>query len=200
MEAAAESGSRYRDGVWLVELGSVRDAAQVVDAVTAVFSLHVTSGARADDVLVEFLRNKQLVLVVDNCEHLIGAAAALVSAVIASCVGVTVLATSREGLALTGEQIIAVPSLDAPSASDPFAVVAVTGAVRLFVDRAAAANASFVLSETNASAVAEVCRRLDGIPLAIELAAARVASMSPAELAGRLGQRFRVLAGGRRGA
>jgi predicted ATPase/class 3 adenylate cyclase len=200
LQAAAEALPRYRDGAWLVELGPVRDGAQVVDAVTGAFSLTVAPGVPPADGLVEFLRTKQLVLVVDNCEHLIGAAAAVISKVIGSCAGVAVLATSREGLALAGERMIAVPSLGAPSPEEGLAAVAGSGAVRLFVDRAVAVDAGFVLSSSNAAAVAEVCRRLDGIPLAIELAAARLAMMSPAELATRLDRRFRVLAGGRRGA
>jgi len=200
LQAAAEAMPRYRDGAWLVELGSVRDDAQVVDAVTGTFSLSVPPGTGPEDALVEFLRNKQLLLVVDNCEHLIGTAAELISTVVTACTSVAVLATSREGLAVAGERIIAVPSLGAPRATAAFDAVAASGAVRLFVDRAVAVDAGFALTSSNAAPVAEVCRRLDGIPLAIELAAARVPTMTPAELATRLDRRFRVLAGGRRGA
>jgi predicted ATPase len=200
LQAAAEALPRYRDGAWLVELGSVRDGAQVVDAVTGVFSLSVAPAGAPEDGLIDFLRNKQLVLVVDNCEHLIAAAAEMISTVVASCPGVAVLATSREVLAVAGERIIAVPSLAAPSPDSVLELVAASAAVRLFVDRAVAADARFALSADNAAAVATVCRRLDGIPLAIELAAARTPTMSPAELLGRLDRRFRVLAGGRRGA
>ena len=200
LQAAAEALPRYRDGAWLVELGAVRDGAQVVDAVTGVFSLTVAPAGAPEDGLVEFLRNKQLVLVIDNCEHLIAAAAAMISTVVASCPGVAVLATSREVLAVAGERIIAVPSLAAPSPDAVLDAVATSAAVRLFVDRAVAADARFALSADNAAAVATVCRRLDGIPLAIELAAARAPTMSPAELVARLDRRFRVLAGGRRGA
>jgi len=200
LQTAAEALPRYRDGAWLVELGSVRDGAQLVDAVTGAFSLSVAPGERPEDALVDFLRNKKLLLVVDNCEHLIGAAAALISKVMGSCAGVVVLATSREGLAVAGERVIAVPSLGAPSPGEGLGAVAASGAVRLFVDRALAVDAGFELTGGNAAAVAEVCRRLDGIPLAIELAAARVPTMTPGELATRLDRRFRVLAGGRRGA
>jgi predicted ATPase/class 3 adenylate cyclase len=200
LQAAADALPRYRDGAWLVELGSVRDGAQVVDTAIGAFSLTVGPGARTDHALVEFLRNKQLVLVIDNCEHLIAAAAALVSHVIASCPGVAVLVTSREALAVGGERIIAVPSLAGPPPDAGLDTVAASAAVRLFVDRAVAVDAGFALSDANAAAVATVCRRLDGIPLAIELAAARTPTMSPAELVSRLDRRFRVLAGGRRGA
>ena len=156
--------------------------------------------ARPEDALVDFLRNKQLVLVLDNCEHLIGACAALASSVVERCVGVAILATSREGLAVAGERMIAVPSLNAPAPGDSLDIVAASGSVRLFVDRAVAVDAGFVLTAANADAVATVCRRLDGIPLAIELAAARVPTMSLPELVSRLDRRFRILAGGRRGA
>ena len=200
LQVAADLLPRHRDGAWLVELGSVRDGAQVADAMATAFGLTVPSGAHAVDALVDLLRNKLLLVVVDNCEHLIGAAAELVSTLISSCDSVTVLATSREGLAVSGERIIAVPSLGAPSPHDPPDTVAASAAVRLFIDRAVAVDAAFRLSGANSEAVAEVCRRLDGIPLAIELAAARIPTISPAELAGRLDRRFRVLAGGRRGA
>jgi predicted ATPase len=200
LQAAADALPRYRDGAWLVELGSVRDGAQVVDTVMGAFSLSVGPGARTDDALVEFLRNKHLVLVIDNCEHLIAAAAALVSRVIGWCPGVAVLVTSREALAVGGERIIAVPSLATPASDAGLEAVAASAAVRLFVDRAVAVDAGFALSDANAAAVVTVCRRLDGIPLAIELAAARTPTMSPAELVSRLDRRFRVLAGGRRGA
>jgi len=200
VQAAAEALPHYRDGAWLVELGSVRDEAQVAEAVTGALSLSVAPGARAEDALVEFLRNKQLVLVVDNCEHVIGAAAAVVSSVAESCPGVSILATSREGLAVEGERVIPIPSLGAPPLGSGLSVVAAADSVRLFVDRAVAAAPQFAITSTNAAAVAEVCRRLDGIPLAIELAAARVPTMTPAELASRLDRRFKVLAGGRRGA
>jgi predicted ATPase/class 3 adenylate cyclase len=200
LQVAADLLPRHRDGAWLVELGSVRDGAQVADAMATAFGLTVPSGAHAVDALVDLLRNKLLLVVVDNCEHLIGAAAELVSTLISSCDSVTVLATSREGLAVSGERIIAVPSLGAPSPHDPPDTVAASAAVRLFIDRAVAVDSAFRLSGANSEAVAEVCRRLDGIPLAIELAAARIPTISPAELAGRLDRRFRVLAGGRRGA
>jgi predicted ATPase/class 3 adenylate cyclase len=200
LQAAAEALPRYRDGAWFVELGPVRDGAQVIDAVTGAFSLTVIPGMTPSGTVVEFLRNKQLVLIIDNCEHLIGAAAGMVTTIVASCPGVAVLATSREGLAVAGERVIPVPSLFAPALDAVFDAVAASAAVRLFVDRALAVDPGFGLTAVNADAVATVCRRLDGIPLAIELAAARAPTMSPAELAVRLDRRFRVLAGGRRGA
>ena len=148
--------------------------------------------------LVEFLQTKQLLLVVDNCEHVLDAVADLVEEITSTCPRVVVLATSREGLALDGERMLAVPTLAAPAADADLEAVGASDAVQLFVERARAADADFVLGAANAAAVGQVCRRLDGVPLAIELAAARVTSMSPAELASALDRRFDLLAGGRR--
>ena len=135
---------------------------------------------------------------VDNCEHVLDAVADLVEEISSTCTRVVVLATSREGLALDGERMFAVPVLAAPAADADLASVGASDAVQLFVERARAADADFVLDAANGSAVGQVCRRLDGVPLAIELAAARVTSMSPAELASALDRRFDLLAGGRR--
>jgi predicted ATPase len=136
--------------------------------------------------------------VVDNCEHLLQPVAELVETVGRACPQIAVLATSREGLGLDGERNLTVPSLAAPKPGADLASVGSADAVRLFVERARQADAGFELGAGNASAVAEVCRRLDGVPLAIELAAARVASMTPAELVAGLDRRFEVFAGGRR--
>jgi predicted ATPase len=141
-----------------------------------------------------------MLLVLDNCEHLLDPVAGLVGKIERSCVTVVVLATSREGLALDGEQILAVPSLVVPEIDTDVGLVAGCDAVALFVDRARHVDADFALSADNSAAVAQVCRRLDGVPLAIELAAARVNAMTPAELARGLDHRFDTLAGGRRGA
>ena len=146
------------------------------------------------------LAGKQLLLVLDNCEHVIAEVARLVTRIEQECPGVVVLATSREGLAVDGEQLIALPPLEAGTPADAMERLATTDAVRLFVERARLVKADFALTDGNARAVAEVCQRLDGVPLAIELAAARVIALSPAQLAGRLDRRFQVLAGGRRGA
>jgi predicted ATPase len=172
----------------------------VAGAVAAVFGVSARANVTLQDALVEFLRTKQLLLVVDNCEHVLGAAGSLIDGLERACAGVVVLATSREGLGLDGERMLVVLSLGAPDPGADLDVIAAADAVQLFVERARAAKADFVLTATNAAAVTEVCRRLDGVPLAIELAAARVPAMSPGVLAGRLDQRFRVLTGGRRGA
>jgi predicted ATPase/class 3 adenylate cyclase len=198
LQVAADVLPRFREGAWLVELAPVRDPDGVVEAFAAVFGVSARADQSVEESLVEFLRTKQLLLVVDNCEHLLEAVADLVETVERSCAGVVVLATSREGLALDGEQNLTVPSLAAPAVDADLETIVHSDAVELFVQRAQRADADFGLTPENAAAVVEVCRRLDGVPLAIELAAARVTTMSPAELARGLDRRFDTLAGGRR--
>jgi predicted ATPase len=198
VQVAAGMLPRFREGAWLVELAPVRDPAGVPGAVAAVFGITARAGMTVTESVVEFLRTKQLLLVLDNCEHLLDAAAELIESLQRQCAGLAVLATSREGLGLDGERILVVPSLALPAGEADLEAVATAEAVRLFVERAQAVNADFAVSRTNAAAVAQVCRRLDGVPLAIELAAARVPAMNPAELARGLDRRFEVLAGGRR--
>jgi predicted ATPase/class 3 adenylate cyclase len=198
LRTAAEELPRFREGAWLVELQAVRDPEGVPAAVAAVFRLTDRAGMTITESLIEFLRSKQLLLVLDNCEHLLDLVADLVEALGRACPGVVVLATSREGLALEGERVVPVPTLSAPVAEADLASVADSTAVRLFVDRAGWVDPDFGLTEENASAVAQLCRRLDGLPLGIELAAARIGAMTPAELARGLDHRFDTLAGGRR--
>jgi predicted ATPase len=198
LRVAAEELPRFREGAWLVELQAVRDPGAVAAVVAGVFRLTERAGMTIGEALIEFLASKQLLLVLDNCEHLLDPVTELVEAVERACAGVVVLATSREGLALEGERVVPVASLPAPAADAEPVSVGDSSAVRLFVDRAGWVDPDFELTEINASAVAQVCRRLDGLPLAIELAAARVGAMTPAELAGRLDRRFDTLAGGRR--
>jgi predicted ATPase/class 3 adenylate cyclase len=200
LHVAAKVVPRFPEGAWLVELAAVRDPAGVADAFLAVFGVTARSGQTRTEALVEFFGTKRLLLVVDNCEHLLDPVAALVEEVDRSSPGVVILATSREGLAIVGERLLAVPSLGMPAADADLGGIASSDAVQLFVDRAHATDQAFALSAQNAGAVVQVCRRLDGVPLAIELATARVNMMSPAELAAALDQRFEVLAGGRRGA
>ncbi|MCB0079237.1 MAG: hypothetical protein KDD73_17710, partial [Anaerolineales bacterium] len=136
----------------------------------------------------------------DNCEHLLGAVARLAGRIERRCPGVVVLATSREGMAIDGEQLIALPPLRTGEPGEAIEELVRTDAVTLFVERARQGRADFTMTSNNAAAVVEICQRLDGVPLAIELAAARVIALSPTELAQRLDRRFQVLAGGRRGA
>jgi len=197
LEVAATELERFADGVFFVDLSTLLEPTLVAAAVVAALRV-VAGGGNADERVVNFLVDRHVLLVLDNCEHLLDAVAAIVDRVLSACPNVRILATSREPLALDGEQVWRVPSLGLPE-GDTVEGIAQSEAVRLFVDRAAAVRPGFVLSTENAPAVAEICRRLDGIPLAIELAAARVAHLAPREVAARLSDRFRLLAAGRRG-
>jgi predicted ATPase/class 3 adenylate cyclase len=210
LQAAGRLVERYRDGVWLAELAPVRDPDLVPQGVAAALGVREQPRATPLDTVVDYLRGKELVLLLDNCEHVVDAAAGLVEGLLAACPSLTIVATSREALGLPGESIFQVPSLglpertrspDADDAQESTADEAETAdAVRLFVDRAQAVAPGFTLTDANAPVVSEICRRLDGIPLAIELAAARVTILSPEEILQRLGDRFRLLTGGRRAA
>jgi predicted ATPase/class 3 adenylate cyclase len=198
LQVAAEVVPHFRDGAWFAELAGVRDPEAVADALVAMFGLQPRASVSAAAALVEFLAGKELLLLLDNCEHVLRVVAGLVDAIARGCPGVRVLATSREGLNVAGERMLGVASLEVPSDTAGLGTIAGCDAVVLFVERARAVKASFALDATNAGAVAQVCRRLDGIALAIELAAARVAMLTPAEVAQRLDQRFRLLASGQR--
>ena len=199
LQAAAQVAPRFGDGAWLCELAPIRDPAGVDDAVAAMFSVTARAGQSTRQTLVEFLRGKQLLLVLDNCEHLIEGAAALAGVLQRSCERLVILATSREALGIDGERLVPVPPLVVPGADADLAAITDAEAVRLFADRAAAVKPGFAVTADNAAAVAAVVRRLDGIALAVELAAARVPAMTAAELARRLERSFAVLAGSRRG-
>jgi predicted ATPase/class 3 adenylate cyclase len=198
LQVAGEMSPAFRDGAWLCELAGVRDAEAVADAMVAVFRIEPRQGVSVAEALVEFLHAKHVLLVLDNCEHLLNPVARLVADIERACPAVRVLATSREGLNVAGEHLLAVSSLEVPGAGADLDAVSNCEAARLFVDRAQAAKAGFVLDAANADAVAQICRRLDGVPLAVELAAARVTMLTPAEIAQRLDRRFQLLAGGRR--
>ena len=199
LQVAGQVSPRFGDGAWLCELAPVRDPAAVDDAVAAVFSVTAPAGQSTRDALVEFLRGKQLLLVLDNCEHLLEGAAALADVLQRSCERLVILATSREGLGIEGERLVPVPPLAVPGTDADLAAITQAEAVRLFAERAAAVKPDFAVTAENAAPVAAVVRRLDGIALAIELAAARLAAMTPAELARRLERSFAVLGAGRRG-
>jgi predicted ATPase/class 3 adenylate cyclase len=210
LEAATHVLDRHGDGVWLVELAPIADADQVDDEVARTLGIHIEPGKAVLDSLIDFLRSKSLLLLLDNCEHVVGSVALLVLDLVRASPGLTIFASSREALGIPGEVVFQVPSLGLPgpatvlepqeTAVQPLQAVADTEAVRLFVDRATSVLPSFELTPANAAAVVEICRRLDGIPLAIELAAARVTVLSVEEIAERLGDRFRLLRGGRRAA
>jgi len=200
LQAAAKLAPRFADGGWLCELAPVRDPAGVDDAVAAVFSVTARAGQSTGEALVEFLRAKDLLLVLDNCEHLIEGAAALAAVLARSCERLVILATSRESLGIEGERLLPVPPLGVPEVDADLGAISQAEAVLLFAERAAAVRPGFAVTAQNAAAVTAVVRRLDGIPLAVELAAARVPAMTPAELARRLERSFAVLGTGRRGA
>jgi predicted ATPase len=200
IQVAAELVPAFPDGAWLCELAPVSDPAAVWDAVAASLGVYPSPGRSPEHSVLEYLAAKRLLLVLDNCEHLLDAAAQLVDVVNTRCPRVVVLATSREGLAIAGEQIVAVPALGFPREDVSLEALEAADSVRLFVDRAHSAKSDFALTERNAGAVATLCRRLDGIPLAIELAAARVRSLTPDDLVARLDQRFKLLTRGSRAA
>ncbi len=188
------------DGVWFVDLAPLTDEALVPRSVAAVLEVQEEPGRPLSETLAAALRPRQLLLILDNCEHLLSACTALAACLLAACPNLRLLTTTRQALGLTGEAVWAVPSLSVPSLQDGVTVDAVARAeaVQLFVERADAVLTGFTLTAGNAQAVAHVCRRLDGIPLAIELAAARVRMLSPEQIAGRLDDRFRLLTQGSR--
>jgi predicted ATPase/DNA-binding CsgD family transcriptional regulator len=199
VEFARQQQSRFADGSILVELASLRDPTMVANAIAAAAGLTLTS----EETMAELgrrLREKRLLAVVDNCEHLIGAVAEALTRLLGDCTGISVLATSRERINIDGETAWRVPSLGLPRQDGDAMSVAGADAVRLFVERARSLRPGFEVDAANAHEIATICRRLDGVPLAIELAASRVTTLSPAEILGRLEDRFRLLTGGSRNA
>jgi len=200
LRVAGDLLERHRDGVWFADCSALTDPALVPDSVARAVSVREEPGKPIATVLVEALQSRHLMLVIDNCEHLIEACAALLDLLLINCPSVTVLATSREALRIRGESLYRLRPLALPEDVRRLALSGARGfeAVRLFAERAAAVVPGFEVSEQNAGAVVEVCRQLDGIPLAIELAAARVRVLSPSQIAERLADRFRLLTGGSR--
>jgi len=198
LQVAADSLDGSKDGVWLVELAPVGEPDRVAAAVAAVLGVREDPARPMGDVLVGALATSSVLVVLDNCEHVIDAVAELADALIRSCSGVELIATSREPLGVDGERVFRVPSLDIPAQDASLTDVAAASGVQLFVTRAQHQQPSFAVDADNASVVAAIVRRLDGIPLALELAAARLRSMSVAEVGDRLDQRFRLLTTGSR--
>jgi predicted ATPase/class 3 adenylate cyclase len=202
VQAAADALDAYPDGVWLMELAPLSEPSLLEQQLATVLGIReaaATSGPGAPtltDRLVDHLAARRTLVLLDNCEHLVAACAGLAARLVGACRELTVLATSREPLGVAGEVTFGVPPL-AVDSPDP-AQISNVEAVRLFVDRARLANPAFGLTSENAPAVASICRRLDGIPLAIELAAARTRSLTAQQLDARLGDRFRLLIGGAR--
>src|SRR5215472_4670907 len=195
LRAAARLRRAFRDGVWLVQLDQLRDEALVAQAVAGALGLHDRAGNAPAAMLAEHLAGRQLLLVLDNCEHLVDAATKLADMLLRAAAGLRVLATSREALTIDGETVLPVPPLPVPEAGQPLtaAELGVFPAVWLFAERAAQAVPGFAVTEANAAAVAGICRRLEGLPLAIELAAARLPVLSPQQIDARLSDRLGLL-------
>ena len=200
LRLATEVLKEFPDGVWLVELAPLADLALVVPTVASTLGVRAQPGRTILDALIDYVRAKDMLLLLDNCEHLIETCAQLAHALLRAAPGLKILATSREALGIAGETAYRVPSLQLPNEEQVHDIETLfqNDCVHLFVDRALAVAPSFRLKEKSASAVAEICRRLDGIPLAIELAAARMKVFPPEEIASRLDDRFRLLTGGSR--
>jgi predicted ATPase len=199
VQVAAELVPRFGDGAWFCELAAVDDGEAMAQVVSAALGCRQWPGLSLAQSIVEYLKVRELLLVLDNCEHLLDEASDFAGAVTRACPKVRVVATSREALDVAGERVVRVRSLDAPASSASGDELAQSTAVRLFTDRAMDAGADTAWDTLQLAAVGEICRRVDGIPLAIELAAARTASMSPADVAAHLDERFRLLTGKRRG-
>ena len=194
LELARSAERSYPGGAALVELAALEDARLVLDQVAAALEVRALAGQKLIDAVVEFLVPRSLLLVVDNCEHLLAATAGIADTLLRSAPQLTILATSREPLGVAGEVVFRVPSLDIPDPELMLEPRELMGceAVRLFVERADATS-GFVLDEENAVDVARICFRLDGLPLALEFAAGRIGALGPAAIAERLDDRFRVL-------
>jgi predicted ATPase len=207
LQVAADELDTFSDGVWLVELAPLSDPGLVPQSVAMALDVPEEVGRPRLSTLTDALRARHLLLLLDNCEHVIEACARLAEGLLRACPGLKVLATSREALRIAGESMYQVPSLafpgrrddrQAPSTTSDATRIAQYEAVRLFIDRALVVAPDFALTDMNAPAVAQICRRLDGIPLAIELAAARVRSLSVEQIAARLDNQFQLLTGGSR--
>ena len=186
IEVGAQLLPNFSNGVWMIELAPLSDESQIIPALAQAFGLQELPFNPLVNLVTDYLRDKKLLLILDNCEHLIAACAKLANDLLHQCAGLKILASSREALGIAGEMAYRTPSLaDSESTS-------------LFVDRARAANSKFSLADSNASSVAQICHRLDGIPLAIELAAARTKLLAPEQIAARLDDLFRLLVGGSR--
>ena len=190
----------YPDGVWLAELAPLTDSQLVTFTIGAVLGVSLSSAATATEALASALHTKQLLLIIDNCEHVIAEVARVAEVLIQACAHLSIVASSRERLAIAGESVIRVPSLPTPQASAGLTAMAACEypAVRLFVERAGALGLGFALTDANAATIGSICTRLDGIPMAIELAVPRLRVLSVEQLARGLEERFRLLTGGNR--
>jgi predicted ATPase/class 3 adenylate cyclase len=205
VQVAADLLDQFPDGVWLIELATIEEAAQVAATIAAPLRVRNEPEEEMLLTLTNFLRNKKMMLILDNCEHLIAECARIAETLLRACPGLQILASSREPLGIAGERTWPVPSLSIPASwreeiRGDHAAERLTAyeSVRLFIDRATAVRPAFKVTNENAPFVAEICWRLDGIPLAIELAAARIRVLSIDQIATRLDDQFRLLTGGSR--
>ena len=200
LQLAADALDTYQDGVWFIEFAAAIAPEQVCNTVAATLGVREEAHKPLDDTLAAYLKSKKILLLLDNCEHLIEACATLADTLLRETSDVRILSTSRESLGVRGEQTYPLRPLPLPDSGAGMATTAAADAVRLFVERARQVQPQFALNEVNAPLVVRLCTRLDGIPLALELAAARVATMSIATILDRLDDRFRLLRGGSRAA
>ena len=193
-------GNNFKAGIWLVELAPVTNPDLIPQTIASILGLQVEPDRPVIDILNHWLKNREIFLILDNCEHLVEACADLSKKLLQSAPGLKVLATSREALGVTGEVIFHVPSLSLPAPGQTISpdLLRQTEAGRLFLERARAVLPGFEIDVHNAEPVAHICKRLDGIPLAIELAAARLAVLDAEQIAARLDQSFRILTGNSR--
>jgi predicted ATPase/DNA-binding winged helix-turn-helix (wHTH) protein len=198
MQLGAEVPDAYGDGVWFADLVPVSDAALLASAVAQALSVPHASGGALVQAVAQHCRGRRLLLILDNCEHMLDAAATFVDSLLRSAADLTVIATSREPLCVEGEQVYRLSPLSLPNAAAELAELRRSESVLLFVDRAQHQMADFALTAERAPAVADLCRRLDGIPLALELAAARLGALSVEEISSRLHDRFALLVEGSR--
>ncbi len=200
VQVAAEVLEDFSDGVWLVELAALSDPALVPQAIASALGVPEQPGRSLDETVTDSLRPKSLLLIADNCEHLLPVVAHRADGLLHGCPALRILATSREGLGIAGELIYRVPSLSLPDLQRLPSVENLTQyeAIHLFIERATFGQPGFAVTNRNALAVAQICHRLDGIPLAIEMAAARVKGLSVEQIASRLDDRFRLLTAGHR--
>jgi predicted ATPase/class 3 adenylate cyclase len=200
LQVGAECLYQFPNGVWLAELAPVTDPALIPQTLLSVFNLREDSHSDGLEILIDYLRDKSVLLVLDNCEHLIEACAQISETLLRACPKLKILAGSREALGIPGEVAYRVPSLNTP---DPASLpswneLEEVDSIRLFIERATIAKPGFILTKDNASSLAQICSRLDGIPLAIELAASRIRVLTPEQIAARLDDRFRLLTSGSR--
>ena len=200
LEVGTECLNQFSNGVWLAELAPVTDPTLVPQTLLSIFNLREDSHRSVLEVLIDYLRAKTLLLVLDNCEHLIEACAQISELLLRACPKLRILASSREALGIAGEVAYRVPSLNTPNPTQLPSLdkLEKVDSIQLFIERATTAKPGFTLTKDNASFIAQICYRLDGIPLALELAASRVKVLSPEQIAARLDDRFRLLTGGSR--